>query len=71
MEKEILRERERIKKIIIRKFEGAIISREKLKGYYVRHSIPLSRLKRLQEDIFFLIANPDYIKVKDRKENQT
>ena len=66
IQENILIERERIKSIITRKFEGAIILREKLKGYYARHHIPLSDFKKLQENLFFLIYNPDYIRIKDR-----
>ena len=49
-------ERERIKKIVIRKCDYFIKTRKRNYNY-----------KRLKSNILFSIDNPDYIRIKDRK----
>ena len=55
-------ERERIKEIIIRKIEASIETREKRIKYKQNRNTAL--LKKLEDDILFLIDNPNY----ERKE---
>jgi len=49
-------ERERIKNIVVKKCDYFIKTRKRNFNY-----------KRLKADILFLIDNPDYIRLKDRK----
>lgn len=55
-------ERERIKAVIKRKFEGVLIMQERrnLKKAHSKNSIPFHYFRSLQENIFFLIDNPNY-----------
>lgn len=59
-------ERERIKEIFIRKIESLINSRKDKKKYHSQHSIPLSIIKKLPDNFFFLIDNPNYMRLGER-----
>ena len=66
MSKEVLIERERIKKIVEEKIKYIIWKREQMylrKGKPTKNKHKLIPLfERLKEDIIFLIDNPDYKK---------
>jgi hypothetical protein len=62
MDSEIIKERERIKAIIERKLSEFVEYRKKK---HRRHTFE-STFNKLNEDIIFLIDNPDYVKLKDR-----
>jgi len=63
IKEEIKEERERIKKLIQRKVEGMFIMRERSRVSKSRKkSIPRSDIKRMLEDLNFLIDNPDYVR---------
>ena len=66
MEEEILKERERIKKIIDKKIKYIIWKRKRMylrKGAQIKNKKQLIPLfKKLQEDLIFEINNPNYVK---------
>ena len=56
-------ERERIIKLIERKFEELINYRKK---HIMSTRKNISAFEKLRKEIIFLINNPDYVRVKDR-----
>jgi len=67
--KDILNERERIKKIVERKITELITFRERNIKHKRRRN--LGMLEKLKRDIIFLVDNPDYVRLKDRVEPTT
>ncbi len=59
---EVLKERERDKGIIVRKFDEVIEHRKKT----IKRKINVKEgiFKKLKRDILFLVDNPDYVRVK-------
>lgn len=62
MDSEIIKERERIKEILARKLQRLVELRKKSHRRYTFEGI----FNKLENDIIFLIDNPDYVRVKDR-----
>ena len=58
--KEVEIERERIKEIIERKFLRLITLRKDMKNWRSKNSSPLKLIFKLEDDILFLIDNPNY-----------
>jgi len=59
---EALKERERIKAIIDRKFQELINYRNE----HIKKKPLTSIFNKLEKDIIFIIDNPDYVKLQDR-----
>jgi hypothetical protein len=68
--KEILKERERIKKLHEKMLEEEIERRQYMKKRRSQHVIAISSMKRLQEDFFWNIDNPGYKRVNVYKLSQ-
>jgi len=62
MNKEILKERERIKKKFDELLERLIARRQDLKHNRSRSIIRIAEIKRLQENLIFWIDNPSYVR---------
>ena len=67
LSKKVMKERERIKKIVERKIDVIIAQRSKLKRK--RSRLP-SLFEELKDNLFFLIDNPDYVRVGKKGEAQ-
>ena len=61
-EDKTLIERDRIKAIIIRKIESLIKEKEKYNKESHKRKENICRLNKLQDDILFLVDNPDYVR---------
>ena len=64
---EILKERERIKKLFSEMLERVINRRKIMIRRRSKHVVAISDLERLQERFFWYIDNPDYMRTENKR----